>query len=381
MTKIPFNRPSVIGKEVSYLREAIRRGQLSGDGYFTNKCNSLIEEISGAKKALLTHSCTAALEMSAILCELKVGDEVIMPSFAFVSSANAVVLRGAVPVFVDIDSDTLNIDPQKLEEVITPKTRAIFVVHYAGFSADMDRLLEIACAHNLIVVEDAAHAVGSTYKGRKCGSLGDLATYSFHETKNIICGEGGALAINNPDMIDRAEIIREKGTNRSQFFRGQVDKYTWVDIGSSFLPGELAASYLCAQLEMASLINTRRQSIFDRYMEAFSDLAEGERVRSPRWLDECAGNGHMFYLLMKDLDDRTDFIGHMKEAGIITPFHYIPLHSSPAGRQYGHFSGTLSITDNTAERLVRLPIYFDLGSDVETVIDHALDYFSQNRGL
>jgi dTDP-4-amino-4,6-dideoxygalactose transaminase len=379
LTNIPFNRPSIIGKEVSYLQEAIRRGQLSGDGYFTNKCSNLIEDISGAKKALLTHSCTAALEMSAILCNLETGDEVIMPSFTFVSTANAVVLRGAIPVFVDIDPITLNIDPEKIEAAITRKTRAIFAVHYAGFSADMDKLIDIARVHNLIVVEDSAQAMGSTYKGRKCGSLGDLATFSFHETKNIISGEGGALTINNQDMIARAEIIREKGTNRSQFLLGQVDKYTWVDVGSSFLPGELIASYLYAQLEMASLINMRRLSIFNRYMDAFTDLANAERVHLPRWLEDCTGNGHMFYLLMKNIDDRNAFIAYMREAGIMTPFHYVPLHSAPAGLKYGYVDGPLGVTDSVSERLVRLPMFFDLGSEAETVIDHAYAYFSKEK--
>lgn len=379
MTNIPFNKPSLIGNEISYLREAIQRGQLSGDGHFTEKCNELIVELTSSKKALLTHSCTAALEMAAILSDLEPDDEVIMPSYTFVSTANAVALRRAVPVFVDIDPKTLNLDPEKVEAAITPKTKAICAVHYAGFPCDMDRLQEIADANNLVVIEDAAQALGSTYKGRKCGSLGDLAAFSFHETKNVISGEGGALTINNPSMIERAEIIREKGTNRSQFFRGQVDKYTWVDVGSSFLPGELIASYLYAQLEMASLINTRRLSIFNRYMEAFESLANAERVGTPYWMEECTGNGHMFYLLMQDVDDRARFISHMKEAGITSPFHYVPLHSAPGGEKYARSHGDLSVTNDISERLVRLPMFFDLGVEVEKVIDCALNYFSSQK--
>jgi dTDP-4-amino-4,6-dideoxygalactose transaminase len=374
VSDIPFNRPTLIGKEVTYLREAIRRGQLSGDGYFTARCNARIAELTGAAKALLTHSCTAALEMAAILCDLEPGDEVIMPSFTFVSTANAVALRRAVPVFVDIDPVTLNIDPARVAEAIGPKTRAIFAVHYAGFSADMDALLEIARAHDAYLVEDAAQALGSTYKGRPCGSLGDLAAFSFHETKNIISGEGGALTINREDLCDRAEIIREKGTNRSQFFRGQVDKYTWVDVGSSFLPGELVASYLCAQLEVAEMINVRRLSIFDRYIEAFAPLARTGRVGLPRWSEDCKGNGHMFYLLMRDLGDRTAFIAHMQARGIMTPFHYVPLHSAPAGRRLARTSGSLAVTNRISETLVRLPMFFDLGSRSEDVIDAAIEY-------
>ncbi|MEX0299178.1 MAG: dTDP-4-amino-4,6-dideoxygalactose transaminase [Kordiimonas sp.] len=374
---IPFNKPTLIGKEVSYLREAIRRGQLSGDGHFTTLCNGQLTELTGSRKALLTHSCTAALEMAAILCDLEPGDEVIMPSFTFVSTANAVVLRGAVPVFVDIDPVTLNIDTNCVAAAITSKTKAIFAVHYAGFPADMDRLAEIARVHKCILVEDAAQAIGSTYKGRLCGSLGDLAAFSFHETKNIISGEGGALTINREDFCDRAEIIREKGTNRSQFFRGSVDKYTWVDIGSSFLPGELIASYLYAQLEMAELIKIRRLAIFDRYMEAFLPLSTEGRLQTPRWSDEVTGNGHMFYLLLRDIDDRDSFIAHLKTEDITAPFHYIPLHSAPAGQRYARAEGTLNVTNRTSETLVRLPMFFEIGPEVERVIDVAMSYLDR----
>lgn len=372
---IPFNRPSLIGNEIAYLRDAIGRGQLAGDGHYTHRCNALIESLSGSSKALLTHSCTAALEMAAILAELGADDEVIMPSYTFVSTANAVVLRGATPVFVDIDPITLNIDPQAVAAAITPRTKAIFAVHYAGFPADMDALAVIARQHNVLLVEDAAQALGSRYKGRPAGSLGDLAAFSFHETKNIISGEGGALTINRPNLIERAEIIREKGTNRSNFFRGMVDKYTWVDIGSSFLPGELIACYLLAQLEMAEEINKRRLTSFNRYLKAFESLAQQGRITRPQWSPDVQGNGHMFYLLMQGIKDRESFIAHMKAHHITTPFHYVPLHSAPAGKRYGRAHGSMQVTDDIAERLVRLPMFFELGADIETVIDVALRFF------
>lgn len=368
---IPFNKPSLIGNEIKYIRDAVRRGQLAGDGTYTRWCNERIRHLTGSGTALLTHSCTAALEMAAILCDLGPGDEVIMPSFTFVSTANAVVLRGATPVFVDIDPDTLNIDPAEVAKYVTPRTRAIFAVHYAGFPADMDALAAIASEHGLMLVEDAAQALGSTYKGRPAGSLGHMAAFSFHETKNIISGEGGALTINVPDLARRAEIIREKGTNRSQFFRGQVDKYTWVDLGSSYLPGELIAAYLFAQLESESAIRTRRLSVFDAYQEAFQPLAEGNRVGLPKVPPHCTGNGHMFYLLMEDLEARNAFIARMKEQNVATPFHYVPLHSAPAGRRFGHTPGRMDVTDRISDTLVRLPMYFDLGSDIETVIEAA----------
>ncbi len=378
MAPVPFNRPTLIGNEIAYIREAIQRGQLAGDGYFTARCQTLIEDMTGAKKALLTHSCTAALEMSAILCDLGPGDEVIMPSYTFVSTANAVVLRGAVPVFVDIERDTLNIDPVEVAAAVTPRTKAIFAVHYAGYPADMDALAEIAEAHDLLLVEDAAQALGSTYKGRKAGSLGDMAAFSFHETKNIISGEGGALTIMRPDLIERAEIIREKGTDRSKFFRGQVDKYSWVDMGSSFLPGELISSYMCAQLETADVINTRRLAVCNHYRDVFTDLEQQGRVQLPRHANMVTGNGHMFYLIMRDLADRTAFIAHMKAAEIITPFHYVPLHSAPAGKTYGRAHGDMTVTNDISDTLVRLPMYFDIGANIEHVLSAALDYFEEN---
>lgn len=378
--KTPFNKPSLVGNEMANLLEAIDLGQLSGDGHFTKACNASIAEMVGAKAALLTHSCTAALEMAAILCDLAPGDEVIMPSFTFVSTANAVALRGAVPVFVDIDPLTLNIDPVRTAAAVTDKTKAIFAVHYAGFPADMDALARIARDHGLLLVEDAAQALGSTYKGRPAGSLGDMAAFSFHETKNIISGEGGALTLMRPDLVERAEIIREKGTNRSRFLRGQVDKYTWVDIGSSFLPGELVAAFLYGQLEEAEKIKRQRLAIFDRYSTAFQDLADAGRVRLPVVPPETTGNGHMFYLLLKDSTDRADFIGHMRAAGVTTPFHYVPLHSAPAGLKYSRFEGNgLPVTDDVSAKLVRLPVYFELADEIEKVISHAQAYLSETH--
>jgi dTDP-4-amino-4,6-dideoxygalactose transaminase len=312
--------------------------------------------------------------MAAILCDLGPGDEVIMPSFTFVSTANAVALRGATPVFVDIEPSTLNIDPEEVAKAVTPATRAIFAVHYAGFPADMDALAAIARDHNLVLVEDAAQALGSRYKGRLAGSLGDLGAFSFHETKNIISGEGGALTVNREDLLTRAEIIREKGTNRSRFLRGQVDKYTWVDIGSSFLPGELIAAFLYGQLMRSDIINERRLIMFARYMEAFADLEAKGRVMRPRASPDTTGNGHMFYLLLDDIEDRDGFIRHLKAHGITAPFHYVPLHSAPAGQRYAKSAGPLSVTNDISARLVRLPLFFELGGEIESVIGHARDY-------
>jgi dTDP-4-amino-4,6-dideoxygalactose transaminase len=374
MTYVPFNRPSLVGEEIKNILEAIERGQLSGDGHFTRQCNRKIIELTGAKAALLTHSCTAALEMAAILCDLGPGDEVIMPSFTFVSTANAVALRGATPVFVDIDPATLNIDPEEVAKAVTPATRAIFAVHYAGFPADMDALAAIAREHNLVLVEDAAQALGSRHKGRLAGSLGDLGAFSFHETKNIISGEGGALTVNREDLLARAEIIREKGTNRSRFLRGQVDKYTWVDIGSSFLPGELIAAFLYGQLMRSDIINERRLIMFARYMEAFGDLEAKGRVMRPQASPDTTGNGHMFYLLLDDIEDRDGFIRHLKANDITAPFHYVPLHSAPAGQRYAKSAGPLSVTNDISARLVRLPLFFELGGEIESVIGHARAY-------
>jgi dTDP-4-amino-4,6-dideoxygalactose transaminase len=373
---IPFNAPSLVGKEIENILDAIRRGQLAGDGYYTHRCNEIIGRRSGSSKALLTHSCTAALEMCAILADVGPGDEVILPSFTFVSTANAVVLRGGVPVFVDIDPLTLNIDPGAVAAAVTARTRAIFAVHYAGFPADMDALAAVARSHGLVLVEDAAQAFGSTYRGRPAGSLGDLAAFSFHETKNIISGEGGAITINRPDLVERAEIIREKGTDRSKFFRGQIDKYTWVDLGSSYLPGELIAAYLLAQLEEEANTRIRRLAMFDRYADAFEPLARAGIVRLPRIPEHCEGNGHMFYMLMENMEARSAFIAKMKAQGIVTPFHYVPLHSSPAGRRFGRPHGSFAVTDHVSETLVRFPLFYNLGADIERVIEVTLDHFA-----
>ena len=371
---IPFNRPSFVGDEPRYIREAIERGQLSGDGHFTKVCNAWIAHQTGAQTAFLTHSCTAALEMAALLADLAPGDEVIMPSFTFVSTANAVALRGAVPVFVDIDPIFLNIDPKAAAAAVTPRTRAIIAVHYAGFPADMDALQAIADAHNLLVIEDAAQALGSTYKGRQAGNLADFGAFSFHETKNVISGEGGALTVNRPELVDRAETIRQKGTDRSRFLRGQVDKYTWVDIGSSFLPGELIAAFLYGQLEKASDIMAVRRALYNHYHTAFADLAASGRLGIPQCPPDVVGNGHMFYLRMHDLDDRERFTAHMRSHDIHTPFHYVPLHSSPAGLKHGRAFGSMTVTNEISASLVRLPLFYTLGSEIETVISVAMDF-------
>jgi dTDP-4-amino-4,6-dideoxygalactose transaminase len=374
VTKIPFNKPSIVGRELEYVQEAFAANQLAGDGAFTKRCNALIERKTGGKRALLTHSCTSALEMAAILADLAPGDEVIMPSFTFVSTANAVALRGAIPVFVDIDKSTLNIDPSAVANALTGRTRAITAVHYAGVPAEMDPLIEISRARNLLLVEDAAQAYGSTYRGRQAGSLGDIAAFSFHETKNVICGEGGAIVINKPELIDRAEIIREKGTDRARFFRGQVDKYSWIDLGSSFLPGELIAAFLLAQLEHESMIRKARTEIWTTYDRAFRPLIENGRIDGPHIPDHCTTNGHMYYLLLRDLDERTAFIEHMKAEHMHALFHYVPLHSSPAGRKFGRAASPLPVTENISDRLVRLPAYLNLGIEIGRVIERALAF-------
>lgn len=365
---IPFNKPYMTGKELWHISQAHASGHLAGDGNFTKKCSAWLEQRIGSQKALLTHSCTAALEMAAILADIQPGDEVIMPSYTFVSTSNAFVLRGATPVFVDIRADTLNIDETKIEAAITPRTRAIVPVHYAGVSCEMDAIMDIAQRHALLVIEDAAQGIMSTYKGRPLGSIGHMGALSFHETKNIISGEGGALLINDARFVARAEIIREKGTNRSQFFRGQVDKYTWVDIGSSFLPGEIVAAFLWAQLEEAHLINQRRLDLWDAYHAQFADLEAAGKVRRPAVPQDCVHNAHMYYLLLPDLDTRTRVIERLKAKGIQTVFHYIPLHSSPNGKEIGRTAGAMSNTDNTGERLLRLPMWLGLEEHQAAVI-------------
>lgn len=354
---IPFNKPYMTGRELGHIAEAHANGHLAGDGPFTRRCHAWLEQTIGARKALLTHSCTAALEMAALLIDCAPGDEVIMPSFTFVSTANAFVLRGGVPVFVDIRPDTLNLDENLIEAAITPRTRAICVVHYAGVACEMDAINAIAARHRLLVIEDAAQAISSTYKGRPLGALGELAALSFHETKNIISGEGGALLINDDRFVERAEIVREKGTNRSQFFRGQVDKYTWVDVGSSYLPGEIVAAFLAAQIVEAERITHDRLAIWSRYHAAFATLEAREKLRRPIVPAHCRHNAHMYYLLLSDLDTRTRFIAALKALDIHPVFHYVPLHSAPAGRRYGRTVGDLAVTDRASDRLVRLPLW------------------------
>jgi dTDP-4-amino-4,6-dideoxygalactose transaminase len=366
--KIPFNKPYMTGKELWNISQAHASGHLAGDGSFTKKCSAWLEKRIGSQKALLTHSCTAALEMAAILADLGPGDEVIMPSYTFVSTANAFVLRGAKAVFVDIRPDTMNIDETKIEAAITERTKAIVPVHYAGVSCEMDVIMEIARRHDLLVIEDAAQGIMSSYKGRPLGSIGHMGALSFHETKNIISGEGGALLINDPRFVERAEIIREKGTNRSQFFRGQVDKYTWVDVGSSFLPGEITAAFLWAQMEEADTINRRRLDIWDAYHAAFAELEKAEKLRRPTLPDDCTHNAHMYYILLPDLATRTRIIERLKERGIQTVFHYIPLHSSPVGRELGRTAGEMRHTDQAGECLLRLPLWLGLEEQLPEVI-------------
>jgi dTDP-4-amino-4,6-dideoxygalactose transaminase len=374
MKPIPFNKPFIIGRELSLIADAVSRGHLSGDGHYTRLCNRWFEEKLHCRKALLTHSCTAALEMAAILCDLQPGDEVILPSYTFVSTANAFALRGAVPVFVDIRADNLNIDEKLIEAAITPKTRAIVPVHYAGVPCEMDVIMDIAKRHKLLVVEDAAQALLSTYKGKALGTIGHFGCLSFHETKNIISGEGGALLINDERFFERAEIIREKGTNRSQFFRGEVDKYTWVDIGSSYLPSELVSAFLYAQLERGDEITAQRCRICSAYAEQLAPLEQAGKVRLPRF--DADSNGHMYYMLLDSLATRTALIAHLKAQGINPVFHYVPLHSSPAGRKYGRVSGSMQVTDELNERLLRLPLHYEMDdADVARISAAIRDFF------
>ncbi len=375
MIRIPFNRPHVVGTELSYVAAAQANGHMSGDGPFTRRCHAWLERHSGGGKALLTHSCTAALEMAAILAEIGPGDEVILPSYTFVSTANAFVLRGAVPVFVDIRPDTLNLDERLVESAVTERTRAVVPVHYAGVGCAMDVIRRLAERSNLTIIEDAAQGIMSTYRGQPLGSLGHLGAYSFHETKNVVCGEGGALLVNDPAMAARAEIIREKGTNRSQFYRGQVDKYTWVDVGSSYLPGDMVAAYLAAQLEQAREITSRRLSLWNRYHDAFAPLERDGRLRRPVVTEDCEHNAHMYYLLLRNLDARTAFIDHMKENAIQCVFHYVPLHSAPYGTRVGRTSGAMPVTNDVADRLVRLPLWVGLEAHLDRIIEAVRQFF------
>jgi dTDP-4-amino-4,6-dideoxygalactose transaminase len=366
---IPFNKPYLTGKELDYIRQAHEAHHLSGDGAFTKRCSDWLARATGCHQALLTHSCTAALEMAAILAEIKPGDEIIMPSFTFVSTANAFVLRGGVPVFVDIRPDTLNIDESKIEAAVTPRTRAIVVVHYAGVACEMEAIQSLARRRGLLLIEDAAQALGAAYRGRPLGSFGQLAALSFHETKNLISGEGGALLVNAPELSARAEMVREKGTNRGAYFRGEVDKYTWVDIGSSFLPSDIIAAFLWAQLEQAEAILARRQALWAKYHAAFEPLEQAGRLRRPSVPRDAAPNAHSYFLLLADLASRQRFIDTLRAQGVHAVFHYVPLHSSPAGRKFGRASGSMTITDSVADRLVRLPLWIGLESQQDYVVE------------
>lgn len=374
---IDFNKPPYVGNELEYIRQAVENRKICGDGPFTKRCNAWLEERFHAQKALLTTSGTTALDMAMLLCELKPGDEVILPSYTFSSTATAAVLAGAKLVFVDVRPDTMNIDETKIEAAITERTKVIVVMHYAGVACEMDAIMDLARRHGLMVVEDAAQGVMSTYKGRALGTIGDFGCYSFHETKNYSMGEGGALIINNEAYNERAEILREKGTNRSKFFRGQVDKYTWVDFGDSYLPSELNAAYLWAQLEQADAINENRLATWNAYDEAFAPLKAQGKLELPVIPEDCVHNAHMYYLKLKNLQERTAFINYMKENDVHTVFHYVPLHSAPAGLKFGRFAGEDVYTTKESERLVRLPLYYGLSQeDLEKVIRLVYDFFA-----
>ena len=373
---ISFNVPPYLGSELEYIKMAIANHKICGDGEFTKRCNEWIEKETGTAKALLTTSCTHATEMAAFLCHIEPGDEVIMPSYTFVSTADAFVLRGAKVVFVDIRPDTMNIDENLIENAITDQTRAIVPVHYAGVACEMDKIMEIAGKYHLAVIEDAAQGIMSTYKGQALGSIGDYGCYSFHETKNYSMGEGGALLIKDRDKVEEAEILREKGTNRSKFFRGQIDKYTWVEYGSSYLPSDLNAAYLYAQLEKAEEINADRMRSWNAYYQALEELKIKGRIELPVVPKECVHNAHMFYIKAKDLEERTRLLEFLKKNDILAVFHYIPLHTAPAGKRYGRFCGEDKYTTKESERLVRLPMYYGLAKDdQEKVIEKVLEFY------
>ncbi len=378
---IPFNRPPYTGKELDYMAQAVLvNHKLCGDGPFTKRCHALLEQQTGSPRVLLTTSGSDALEMAALLCDLKPGDEVIMPSYTFCSTANAFVLTGAVPVFVDVRPDTMNIDETKIEAAITDRTRVICAVHYAGIGCEMDTIMDIAHRHGLLVVEDAAQGVMASYKGRALGSIGDFGCYSFHETKNYSMGEGGAVLVNRPELVEKAETIREKGTNRSRFLRGQVDKYTWVEYGSSYLPSDINAAHLLAQLEVADEINQDRLASWHYYEEELAPLRDAGKRRFLEPPAECAHNAHMFAIRVKDLEERTALTSFLKERDIIVSFHYVPLHSSPAGQRFGRFHGENVYTDRESDRLTRLPMYYGLSrQEQDQVIDAIFDFFGQKR--
>lgn len=373
--KIPFNRPGLAGNEYQYIADAISSGQISGDGKYTKKCQELLQQALGVPKVLLTTSCTHALEMAALLLDLQPEDEFIIPSFTFVSTANAFVLRGAVPRFCDIRADTLNLDESQVKQLITPRTKVIVVVHYAGIGCEMDVVQSIAQAHNIRVVEDNAHGLFAKYRDKYLGTFGNFSTLSFHETKNFTCGEGGALLINDPEQIERAEVIREKGTDRSRFFRGQIDKYTWVDLGSSYLPSDLLAAFLYAQLEQREKIQTKRRSIWNRYLQALSAWASANDIKVPFIPLECEQPYHMFYLIVPSLEIRQAILAHLNSRGILGVFHYLPLHLSKMGKKFGGKPGDCPITESVSERLLRLPFYKDMSeADQDEVIQALLDF-------
>lgn len=372
-TSLPFNRPFMTGNEIRYITEAHRNGKLAGDGPFTKKCHAWLEQNTSTAKALLTHSCTAALEMTALLLDIQPGDEIIMPSYTFVSTANAFVLRGGVPVFVDVREDTLNLDERLIEAAITSRTKAILPVHYAGVSCEMDEIMRIANKHGIAVIEDAAQGVMSSYNGRALGSIGHYGTFSFHETKNVISGEGGALLVNDPDAALRAEIIREKGTDRSRFFRGEVDKYTWQEVGSSFLPGELIAAFLWAQLEGASAITASRMQTWDLYHELVEQMEVDGLLRRPIIPDGCVHNAHMYYVLLAEGVNRQAVLDSLKESGVGAVFHYVPLHSSPVGLERARTHGDLALTTDLSERLLRLPLWIGLTDEQQHHVTSSLE--------
>lgn len=375
--RIPFNRPTMVGPEFEYIRESIELGKISGDGPFTKKCHALLEETLGVPKALLTTNCTHALEMTGLLLDLQPDDEVILPSYTFVSTANAYVLRGAKPVFCDIRPDTINLDEEKLEALITPKTKAIVLVHYGGIACEMNSIMEIANHHGIPVIEDNAHGLYGKYRGQNLGTIGVMATQSFHETKNFQCGEGGALLINDPQYIERAEIIREKGTNRSRFFRGQVDKYTWVDVGSSYLPSDILAAFLYAQLEARDTIQSKRQQLWESYHQALPDWADKNGVTLPTAPLECEQSYHMYYILLPSLDVRNALVKHLEERGILAVFHYLPLHLSEYGLRFGGKAGDCPVTEDISDRLLRLPFFNGMTEQDQTDVITALHEFSR----
>jgi dTDP-4-amino-4,6-dideoxygalactose transaminase len=378
--RIPFNKPFVAGKELYYIARAVSLGNIGGDGHFTQQCCRLMEERFGIHRAMMVPSCTAALEMAVMLCDPRPGDEVILPSFTFVSTANAVVRLGAKPVFVDIRPDTLNLNEELVEAAITPRTKVIFPVHYAGVSCEMNRILTIAKKHGLRVIEDAAQGVNSWYRERALGTLSDLGTYSFHETKNYICGEGGALCINDPALVERAEILRDKGTNRRQFFRGQVDKYTWVDVGSSYVPSEICCAFLYAQLELMDSITERRRAIYEYYQHQLSPLEEEGLLRLPRIPSECRTNYHIFYILLPDGATRDGLMHHLKQTGILAVFHYIPLHSAPMGLKLGYREGQLPVTEDCSARLLRLPLYHEISEGEQAEVVREITSYLRGHG-